>query len=91
MTAKRILLGLIRGYQYALSPFLGAHCRYFPSCSEYTYQAIMQYGVIRGGWMGVRRLMRCHPWHPGGMDPVPEFKHKAHEGHNKPSSKSSVK
>ncbi|MGH8657801.1 MAG: membrane protein insertion efficiency factor YidD [Gammaproteobacteria bacterium] len=62
---------LIRGYQYWISPLLGRHCRFWPSCSEYARQAIERYGLWRGGWLGVKRVCRCHPWHPGGYDPVP--------------------
>ncbi|MCX7706928.1 MAG: membrane protein insertion efficiency factor YidD [Anaerolineae bacterium] len=54
-----------------ISPALPPSCRFYPSCSEYMYQAIDKYGVRRGGWLGLRRLSRCHPWHPGGFDPVP--------------------
>jgi hypothetical protein len=68
---KTIALLLIRFYQKLISPMLPSSCRFFPSCSEYTYQAIEKYGVLRGGWLGVRRVGRCHPWHPGGFDPVP--------------------
>ena len=66
-----MLLALIRGYQYAISPLLGRNCRYFPTCSEYAAEAVTKYGAIRGGWLGVKRVCRCHPWHPGGYDPVP--------------------
>ncbi|MGH8646996.1 MAG: membrane protein insertion efficiency factor YidD [Gammaproteobacteria bacterium] len=62
---------LIRGYQYWISPLLGRHCRFWPSCSEYARQAIERYGLWRGGWLGAKRICRCHPWHPGGYDPVP--------------------
>ncbi|MDR3352729.1 MAG: membrane protein insertion efficiency factor YidD [Zoogloeaceae bacterium] len=68
---KKSLVFLIRIYQYAFSPFLGQHCRFHPSCSEYAREALERYGVLRGGWLGVKRLCRCHPWHPGGFDPVP--------------------
>ena len=67
----RILLGLIRGYQMSFSKILPPSCRYYPSCSQYTYEAVERYGAAKGGWMGVRRILRCHPWHPGGYDPVP--------------------
>ena len=70
----RLALALIRGYQATLSPLLsalGGGCRYFPSCSQYTYQAIEKYGWVRGSWMGVRRIARCHPFAQGGYDPVP--------------------
>ncbi|MCF7935785.1 MAG: membrane protein insertion efficiency factor YidD [Synergistales bacterium] len=62
----------IRAYQLCLSPLLGKHCRFFPSCSVYTLEAIERFGVLRGGLLGVGRLLRCGPWHPGGVDPVPE-------------------
>ena len=68
---RRVLMGLIRLYQNTLSRILPASCRFYPSCSEYTYQAIEKYGAMRGGWMGIRRISRCHPWNPGGFDPVP--------------------
>ncbi len=68
---KQILLGLIKIYQKTISRALPPTCRFTPSCSEYTYQAIAKYGALRGGWMGLRRISRCHPWNPGGYDPVP--------------------
>lgn len=68
---RRIMGLLIRGYQYWISPLLGRHCRFWPSCSEYARQAIERYGLWRGGWLGAKRICRCHPWHPGGYDPVP--------------------
>ncbi|MDR1995623.1 membrane protein insertion efficiency factor YidD [Azonexus sp.] len=68
---KRLLIGLIRVYQYAISPFLGRSCRYVPSCSEYTAEAVGKYGAVKGSWLGAKRICRCHPWHPGGYDPVP--------------------
>ena len=68
---KRIVLGLIRFYQRFISPLFGQTCRFEPSCSKYTYEAIERYGILRGGWMGIKRLSRCHPFHPGGYDPVP--------------------
>jgi hypothetical protein len=68
---QKIVLGLIRVYQRVLSPLLGSNCRFYPTCSHYTYEAIAKYGVVKGGWMGLRRIGRCHPWHAGGFDPVP--------------------
>jgi hypothetical protein len=73
---KKIFLKTIRGYQWILSPdhrFWGRTdglygCRFYPSCSEYTYQAIEKYGVGKGVWMGLKRILRCHPWNPGGVD-----------------------
>ncbi|MBS1130574.1 MAG: hypothetical protein H6R16_1576 [Proteobacteria bacterium] len=68
---KYLLIALVRGYQYAISPFLGRSCRYVPTCSEYMVDAVQKHGAFRGGWLGVKRVCRCHPWHPGGYDPVP--------------------
>ncbi len=72
---RALLAGLIviaiRAYQVALSPFLGSVCRFAPSCSEYAIEAVHRHGPLRGSWIGVRRIARCHPFHPGGLDPVP--------------------
>jgi putative membrane protein insertion efficiency factor len=62
---------LIRAYQYLLSPWLGSRCRFIPSCSQYTLEAVERHGAVRGMWLGGCRLLRCHPGHPGGFDPVP--------------------
>ncbi|HET6577299.1 MAG TPA: membrane protein insertion efficiency factor YidD [Gemmatimonadales bacterium] len=67
----RFLVILIRGYQRFVSPALPASCRFHPSCSQYALEAVTRYGALRGGWLAVRRLARCHPFHPGGFDPVP--------------------
>lgn len=66
------MIGLIRGYQVLLSPLLGQHCRFYPTCSQYAREAIDLHGVPRGLGLAIRRVLRCHPWHPGGVDPVPE-------------------
>ncbi len=68
---KSIAAAIIRGYQLAISPLLGPRCRFYPSCSEYARQAVLEHGLLRGGSLAVRRLARCHPWHEGGVDPVP--------------------
>ena len=68
---SKVLIAIIQVYRYALSPFLGQHCRFHPSCSSYAVEALAQHGAWRGGWMALRRLASCHPWHPGGFDPVP--------------------
>ena len=67
----RAALGMIRFYQLTLSHLLGGQCRYYPSCSQYTYQAVERYGWVRGSWMGIKRIGRCHPFARGGYDPVP--------------------
>lgn len=64
-------IGLIRIYQYGLSPFFGRSCRFSPSCSEYAVESLQRYGALKGLWLALRRVGRCHPWHPGGYDPVP--------------------
>jgi putative membrane protein insertion efficiency factor len=68
---KALLLLALRGYQYAIRPLLGANCRFHPSCSDYAREAIDRHGALRGCWLTLRRLGRCHPYHPGGFDPVP--------------------
>lgn len=68
---KPLLIGLLRFYQYAISPLLGRRCRFFPTCSEYAVVAVQKHGAMKGGWLGLKRVCRCHPWHPGGYDPVP--------------------
>jgi len=68
---KTVTLGLIRVYQRFISPIFGQNCRFEPSCSRYTYEAIDKYGLVKGGWRRVRRITRCHPFNPGGYDPVP--------------------
>lgn len=69
---RRLLILCIRGYRYALSPLLGSRCRFHPSCSHYAETAIAAHGILRGAWLALKRIGRCHPWHPGGVDPVPD-------------------
>lgn len=68
---RTVALALIRFYQRFISPMLGSNCRFYPSCSAYTYQAVEKYGVAKGSWMGFKRILRCNPWNKGGFDPVP--------------------
>ena len=67
-----LLIQFIKAYRYLLSPWLGAQCRFHPTCSCYAITAIERFGALRGSAMAMRRLLRCHPWHPGGIDPVPD-------------------
>lgn len=76
---RRLLLAIIKGYGYLVSPMLGNNCRYVPSCSQYAADAVRFHGVLRGSWLTLRRLGRCHPWHEGGFDPVPETPPLGHE------------
>jgi len=72
----RLMRRMVRGYQYFVSPMLGAACRFHPSCSQYADEALARHGALRGSWLTAARLCRCGPWHPGGFDPVPERKHR---------------
>ncbi|HEY3327621.1 MAG TPA: membrane protein insertion efficiency factor YidD [Novimethylophilus sp.] len=67
----RLLIWLVKAYRLLLSPLLGNNCRFSPSCSRYAIEALGKYGALRGGWLTLRRVLRCHPWHAGGYDPIP--------------------
>ena len=73
--AKHIVLGVLSFYKLAVSPYLPSQCRFHPTCSEYAADAVAEHGVAKGGWMGLKRLVRCSPWATGGFDPVPERQH----------------
>jgi putative membrane protein insertion efficiency factor len=78
---KRLLAGSIRAYQYLLSPWVGNQCRFYPTCSEYARLAIMQHGSFKGGGLAVKRLIKCHPFHAGGIDLVPATRNEEkHDG-----------
>lgn len=70
-TIKKIMIASIRFYQIFISPVLGKRCRFYPSCSQYMIEALKRYGIFHGSYLAVKRIMRCHPWHPGGYDPLP--------------------
>jgi putative membrane protein insertion efficiency factor len=74
-----VLKYLIRGYQLAISPLLGPRCRFYPSCSHYAIEAIETHGALRGVWLTIKRISRCHPWHEGGFDPVPACLNHSHD------------
>jgi hypothetical protein len=71
LTPRRLVAAVIRAYQRFISPALPSSCRFHPSCSQYALEAVTRYGAVRGSWLAARRLARCHPFHPGGFDPVP--------------------
>ena len=74
---KRVLLAMLAGYRLLLSPLLGSSCRFYPSCSVYAGEAIEKHGALKGTWLTLKRLSKCHPWHAGGFDPVPPAKTSA--------------
>jgi len=69
---RTVLKAIIRGYRYLISPLLGPNCRFYPSCSCYAEEAVVLHGSMKGSYLAARRILRCHPWHPGGYDPVPQ-------------------
>ena len=75
MFVSKGAIGLLKGYQYFLSPLLGVNCRFYPSCSHYCKTAIEQFGLVKGAYLSIGRLLRCHPWCEGGYDPVLKKKH----------------
>ncbi|EKU50302.1 membrane protein insertion efficiency factor YidD [Staphylococcus massiliensis] len=75
---KRVFLFLVYIYQHYISPLTPPTCRFYPTCSEYTRQAIVEHGAIKGTWLGIKRIGKCHPFHKGGFDPVPPNKKKHH-------------
>lgn len=70
---KTVLIGLIQGYRRFISPLFPPTCRFQPTCSQYALEAIDCFGVLKGSWLATKRILRCHPWHPGGYDPVPSL------------------
>jgi hypothetical protein len=85
---KRILITLIRGYQLFISPLLGSNCRFYPTCSHYAKEALEKHGAAKGGWLALKRIGRCHPWHEGGVDLVPEPSGKTCQCHKHTDAKS---
>ena len=71
---RKVISGIIGFYRYVISPILGPRCRYIPTCSEYSQTAVTRFGVIKGGWISIKRILSCHPWGNSGYDPVPEKK-----------------
>ncbi|MCK5845595.1 MAG: membrane protein insertion efficiency factor YidD [Victivallales bacterium] len=76
---KRLLIVLVRLYQQILSPWLPKSCRFYPTCSHYTVEALQKHGIVHGLWLSLKRIGRCHPFHPGGVDPVPEVREQTAE------------
>jgi len=71
---KKFFLSIIRFYQVAISPLKPPSCRFYPTCSHYGLEAVQRFGALKGGWLTIKRILKCHPFHPGGFDPVPEKK-----------------
>ncbi|RMF60218.1 MAG: membrane protein insertion efficiency factor YidD [Calditrichaeota bacterium] len=68
---RKLIIGIIKLYQYLISPLFPPSCRFYPTCSQYSVEAITEHGVMKGGWLSIKRILKCHPFHPGGFDPVP--------------------
>ncbi|WP_040207538.1 membrane protein insertion efficiency factor YidD [Neobacillus jeddahensis] len=73
---KKIFISIIRFYQVVISPIKPPTCRFYPTCSNYGLEAIQRFGALKGGWLTLKRILKCHPFHPGGLDPVPEKEHQ---------------
>jgi uncharacterized protein len=71
---KKVFISIIRFYQVVLSPIKPPSCRFYPTCSHYGLEAVQRFGALKGGWLTLKRILKCHPFHPGGIDPVPEKK-----------------
>ena len=84
---RRLVIALIRGYQYAISPLLGKNCRFYPSCSNYAEEAFRRYGIFKGGYLTLRRVVKCQPFHSGGYDPVLPVEHSGKSDEADPSQK----
>jgi uncharacterized protein len=69
---KKVFLAIIRFYQLIISPLKPPSCRFYPTCSHYGMEAVQRFGALKGGWLTIKRILKCHPFHPGGLDPVPE-------------------
>ncbi|EEG31640.1 conserved hypothetical protein YidD [[Clostridium] methylpentosum DSM 5476] len=80
---KKILMGIIRFYQKAISPLFPPTCRFYPTCSQYAFEAISVHGALKGSYLAIRRILKCHPFHKGGIDPVPPKKERGNTGKKK--------